>query len=815
MRLICAFAVACLSVAACLAARGPVPGLNSTTPYLVYYGGWDTARVQFAKAHYRLIILHTQSSITAAQVASLRHGLDGVGGTADDVLVLAYLSVGEDDRPGTPFVGDGLGPRVDPRASDSVPLSGITTPLGSPSPGGVGYASYYLDTKAQPDGRPDRNPTFGGCYVNAGAPGWWQVIRNMTVANDGRAGLEEILTASVGRGYNCDGVFLDTIDTAAPNSYGGTSYEWTAPGMQALVRRISTNYPAKLIMANRGLFFYNPNLKHYAYTLRPDVNLVMFESYYTDSSNSGQVTPSFASNKYDYAPKVNAEAGRPDGFTVVALDYDHAPPLPDSVVQQGYAESMAIQGWLLYRTNPRLDAPFSTASSGWLQTHPDTAPPEWDSTAARSALPPVPRVGAQEVIPGQHQATVRWDVARDQTGPVRYNIYFTTNSTLDFFTASKLAHIPPSTPASYLTGTGTGRYAFEHTVTGLSNGVSYLFAVRAEDACSPPHEDTNTVVLPAQVGTTVRAGDFRQIRIDGAFSDWEGIPWSVSAPGPSGPVSFARARFANDTNYLYCQFQLHNAAVPFSDYNTHVFVDTDNRGSTGYAPPGAALGSELMVESGAGYDERTGVFNGGLISGLDWRLAPTGSMATNFEFRVSRLARYLGDGRLVFTNQVVRLLLQDNRDGGSSLASVAYVFLEASPYADWLAQYFTADEFEVASLSAEEADADQDGMPNLLEYAFGRNPRVADRAEYPQAALSFAEGQTYLEVQFQQRNPVADVQYGLEVSTDLLTWSDATTEFVRIVTQDRGDGTSLVTYRRLAPLDQDNSPRFVRVRIRR
>src|ERR1043165_8339713 len=301
---------------------GPIPGFNTTSPYLVYYGNWDSTKVNYARNNYRLVILHPTSNITAANIASIRRGPDNVAGTSDDVLVFAYISLGEDDRPGAPFAGDGQGPRVDPRASDSVPLSSITNVLGAPSPGGTGYASYYLDTKTSPNGLPDQNSIFGGYFVNAGDPAWWTVLKTMTKLSNGRAGLDEILTATNGAAYNCDGVFLDTLDTAAPNSFGGTTYEWTAPGMQSLVQRISTNYPGKLLMGNRGLFFYNSNFKQYAYTLRPYVHMVMFESYFTDTRNSGPPSASFPDNKYNWAPKLNAEAGRPDGFTVVSLGYD-------------------------------------------------------------------------------------------------------------------------------------------------------------------------------------------------------------------------------------------------------------------------------------------------------------------------------------------------------------------------------------------------------------------------------------------------------------------------------------------------------------
>ncbi len=626
-----------------LAGRNPRPALNTATPYLIYYGDWTADQVEFARTHYRLVIFHPLSNLTAAQIATIQRGLDNLPGTADDVLVLGYLSIGEDDRPGAPFTGDLQGPRIDPRPADTAPLSSITNALGSPSPGGSGYASYYLDTKSSPDGLPDRNAAFGGYFVNAGAPAWWTVIRNMTRSGNGQAGLAELLTAQVGNGYNCDGVFLDTLDTAAPNSFGATSYEWTAPGMQGLVQRISTNYPGKLILGNRGLFFYNPNLKTYAYTLRPWVNLVMFESYFTDSNNSNNISPSFPDNKYNYAPKLNAEAGRPDGFVMLALDYDHTPPLPPATIAQSYAESMGEQGWLLYRTNPWLDAAFNTGASSWLATNADTQPPVWDSTAAQSGLPPAPRVGVQQVVPGNRSVTVRWDVARDQTGPVRYNLYYTTQSVMDFVSAVKLAHVRPSMPANYAAGSGPGTYPYEYTITGLTNGVACLFAIRAEDSATPAHEDTNQVAL---------------------------------------------------------------AATP-------------------------------------------------------------------------------------------------------------YVLAAAGPYEIWEARFFSPAELANPDISGDGADPDHDGIPNLVEYAFNLNPRVAEHPPLPRAWLAAQTGHSYLYLQYLQRNPPADVQYVPQVSVDLRAWSSDPANFSPISSSDNGDGTSLITLRLEGPVDGHVEPRFARIAIQR
>src|ERR1039457_5446200 len=126
---------------------GPLQSFNTTAPYLIYYGNWNAGQVDYARTNYHLVILHPASNITSNQIASIKRGRDNIAGTADDVAVLAYLSIGEDDRTGAPFAGDGLGPRVDPRVADSDPLSSITNDIGLPTSGGTHYASYYLSAR--------------------------------------------------------------------------------------------------------------------------------------------------------------------------------------------------------------------------------------------------------------------------------------------------------------------------------------------------------------------------------------------------------------------------------------------------------------------------------------------------------------------------------------------------------------------------------------------------------------------------------------------------------------------------------------------
>jgi hypothetical protein len=448
------------------------------------------------------------------------------------------------------------------------------------------------------------------------------------------------------------------VDTAAPDAWG-TPYEWTSLGMSGLIENIHTNYPGKLLMANRGLFFYDPNLKTYPYNIRPYVDMVMFESYYSDSSTN-DISLSFSDNKYDFAPKLNAEAGRPDGFNIFVVDYDHTPPQIPAIVNQDYVECMQVQGWPLYRTSPSLNESLNTNSTAWLATNVDAQIPVWDSTAAQGPTPPAPRVGIQEVIAGNGIATVYWDVARDQTGPVHYNIYYSIGGSVNFANAVKISHVSPEIPAgyNYPAGTGSGIYPYCYTLTGFQNGMTYAFTVRAEDSCTPPHEDTNTVSITVVAGS-VPLSTYKTITVDGSFSDWTNIPWAYQGAADGNPVNYLQVQFANDANYLYGHVKLASPYALFSDFYSHIFFDTDLNPQTGYPVTGSLFGSEMMIESGYGYDQRNGNFDAGAISGLDWAIAPSVS-ANEFEFQVSLSALY-PDNSKVFGTNAIRLLLQDNR----------------------------------------------------------------------------------------------------------------------------------------------------------
>jgi hypothetical protein len=508
--------------------------------YLANYGSWTATDVMTAR-HYQMVIAHPgQGQLTRAAVATLQAGQE-TSDPRDDVLVLCYISVGEDLRTNrltndqiradTRFHGDGTGPRIDPRGwmADGMSLAGVD-PKGAPSTGGTGFASYYLDDNDVHnsathvgDGFPDRNQIFGGLFVNAGDPNWFDVADGMTLdGTDRHAGLRELLTPSYGRGLDCDGVFLDTIDTAAPNSYTNASsanqseFEWTAPGFSSFIRHVHQAYPDRVVLQNRGLFFFDPRHTQYPYNARGAIDFVLFESFRLNSNTSQQWNPvNYPDNRYNVAPKLMAEANRPDGFKVLSLGYAEGPadqisPLAlvgqstlglDSLLED-IQVTQDLQGFRHYLTDGAVglvnDFVLTNASLD------DHDPPWWTSTYndhfVSPAVAATPRVGIQQAVAAGGQITVRWDVALDKTG-VRYALY-AQPTPFDFAGDPKLARsrripLAPSVPQAYLGGVGPGRFPYEATISGMPGGQLEYLVIRASDGAEPPNEDANTVVLTA------------------------------------------------------------------------------------------------------------------------------------------------------------------------------------------------------------------------------------------------------------------------------------------------------------------------------
>lgn len=570
--------------------------------YLANYGGWTTSQIAIAQSHDVVILDPNERAMSRAVVEAIQGGADP-GDPSQRVVVLCYISIGEDQRTADltdaelasdpRFRGDGTGPRIDPRGpfADGQSLTGID-PLGLPSNGGTGFASWYLDDNSvrnDPtnvgDGIPDRNGNFGSRFANAGDPRWFDELQRMTYAADRISGLREILTTTYGRGLGCDGVFLDTFDTAAPNHWtdadspNESKFEWTAPGFGAFIQRLRSTYPDVVILQNRGLFFFSPEHIQYQFIPRGAIDFVLYESYRLNSSSFSNPDPfHYPDNRFNFAPKLMAEANRQHGFRVLSLGYAEGPPDEMSELTLIGESSLGFEsliedirvterlaGFRHYLTNASVDL-----VNEFVRTHADrsdASPPAWTSTYNDNdsgVVPgePTPRVGIQEVVAGPSSLTVRWDIALD-LNRVGYALYYQTTP-FDFGADPALSSatrliLRPEPGAGYDGGVGPDVFANQATVSNLVPGQTYHLLIRAFDESAAANEDTNQVVLTATPGDASRSLD----------------RWSAS-----NDASLLRYRFEYRGTWSW----------------RRVYIDRDQMAGTGFRVAG--VGANYMIENG-------------------------------------------------------------------------------------------------------------------------------------------------------------------------------------------------------------------------
>jgi hypothetical protein len=264
------------------------------------------------RAHqYDLVVVHPGddfANLTPQLVNQLKNGKDGQAGTADDVIVLGYVTIGEDDQ----------------------------VPAGPPRPGAgptayvnkswrqekLNYPTRYLDqqayvfekngerrygengkplTMAGQDGVPDENGVWGSYYVDAGDPQW----QSMVLAK----------MAKLQNELHVDGFFLDTLDTASP--WG--NYSFTQGHMAGLLKAIRKAYPDRFILANRGMFLLESDTQAYV----SSIDGLLYESLYCVwdwGARRGVVSP-WAVGDVGYLKNPVLPAAAKYGFHMFYINY--------------------------------------------------------------------------------------------------------------------------------------------------------------------------------------------------------------------------------------------------------------------------------------------------------------------------------------------------------------------------------------------------------------------------------------------------------------------------------------------------------------
>ncbi len=160
-------------------------------------------------------------------------------------------------------------------------------------------------------------------------------------------------------------------------------------------------------------------------------------------------------------------------------------------------------------------------------------------------------------------------------------------------------------------------------------------------------------------------------------------------------------------------------------------------------------------------------------------------------------------------------LKDEVESAGEDAGWLDFVAFEASNgFAVWQNSYFTPADLLDPEISGLEADADFDGIVNILEYSFGLNPVVPDINAVGLPAVSMESGPQgkVLTLTYRRRTNDADLSYRVETSTNLVTWTGSLPAAWTETVTSLEPGLELVRARRTSPLPA-NSSAFYRVRV--
>ncbi|MEI6178813.1 MAG: hypothetical protein WCS43_18115, partial [Verrucomicrobiota bacterium] len=134
----------------------------------------------------------------------------------------------------------------------------------------------------------------------------------------------------------------------------------------------------------------------------------------------------------------------------------------------------------------------------------------------------------------------------------------------------------------------------------------------------------------------------------------------------------------------------------------------------------------------------------------------------------------------------------------------------ATPYDSWKLDRFTAPELLDPLVGGDHADPDHDGIPNILEFALGGEPKSHAPDDLPHGEVKTIGSDRHLTFSYTRRPPADGVTYLPESSADLINWNDNPAQFTTVSITPLGSGLGKVEIRLTTPLP--GGPNFIRLK---
>ncbi|MDE0570855.1 MAG: lamin tail domain-containing protein, partial [Verrucomicrobiales bacterium] len=113
------------------------------------------------------------------------------------------------------------------------------------------------------------------------------------------------------------------------------------------------------------------------------------------------------------------------------------------------------------------------------------------------------------------------------------------------------------------------------------------------------------------------------------------------------------------------------------------------------------------------------------------------------------------------------------------------------------------------------ADADKDGTNAIMEYALGLSDFIPSSNHFPKIQIINIEGQDYLNFNFRKNPKATNIFYSIETSIDMKSWQDSENDGSMHFEGESldMDGTPIHTFRLKTPINDENSVRYLRLKI--
>jgi hypothetical protein len=222
-----------------------------------------------------------------------------------------------------------------------------------------------------------------------------------------------------------------------------------------------------------------------------------------------------------------------------------------------------------------------------------------------------------------------------------------------------------------------------------------------------------------------------------------------------GKVFVGSANSVSVFGLLGGTFSFSSAAYSVQEGNNTAAI-TVNRmdGTNGAAQVSYATVAGGTAANGADYTSVSGTLN--------W---------TNGESAPKTFIVPILDNSMVQTNVTVNLALSNPTNPASALGlqSTAVLTIVEPPIDAWKLFYFGANANNSA-IAGDSADPEQDGVVNLLDYAYAFNPLISNTNPFT-ASLTGNQFQLH----FPRNTSASDITFIVQASTDLITWSNLMT----------------------------------------